>query len=202
MLPDFPEAGSVSGAHQNAPGAADLPLSPLWKNVPFSVWTGNPPVLALLLPTTEHAQGNQHLQVNSVTFTCGAVAKKQHIMGTLETHRKHACMFQGPNCWFLFFLFKMFRLPTALLFRIFVWWLKNIFFGWPQVCEVSEQILYPGGSRTASTHSLTQLSLPTLSKGTEVHTRFKGAFLQQMIFIYMAHVKDSKYMFFKVGPWK
>lgn len=107
MLPDFPEVGSVSGAHQNAPGAADLPLPPLWKNVPFFVWTGNPPVLTLLLPTSKHAQGNQHLQVNSVTFTCGAVAKKQHIKGALETHRKHnACMFQSPKIVDFFFCLK------------------------------------------------------------------------------------------------
>lgn len=39
----------------------------------------------------------------------------------------------------------------------------------PQVCEVSKQIFDPGGTGTTSTHCLTQLSLPTLSKGT-IHT--------------------------------
>lgn len=73
---------------------------------------------------------------------------------------------------------------------------------------MSEQILDPGGSGAASPHGLTQLSLPTLSKGTEVHTRrtkftqFTGAFLQRTISIYATLVKDSKYMFFNVGPWK
>lgn len=166
MLPDFPEVGSVSGAHQNAPGAADLPLPPLWKNVPIFVWTWNPPVLALLLPTSEHTQGNQHLQVNSVAFTCGVEAKKTAHTG----NTMHASTWFQQSLMFLF-LFKMCTSPTLLLFRILTRWLKHLFFGWPKVCEVSKQILYPGGSGTASAHSLTQLSLPTLSKGTEVHTR-------------------------------
>lgn len=64
LLPDLPETGSVSGAHQDSPRAADLPLSPLQQGVPLSVWTGSPPVLPLFLPAAEHAQGNHILQVS------------------------------------------------------------------------------------------------------------------------------------------
>lgn len=39
------------------------------------------------------------------------------------------------------------------------------------MCEMSKQIFYPGGTGTASTDSLTQLSLPALSKGTK-HTLY------------------------------
>lgn len=38
-----------------------------------------------------------------------------------------------------------------------------------QVCEVSEQIFYPGGPGTTSADCLTQLPLSTLSKG-KIHT--------------------------------
>lgn len=65
LLPDLPEVGSVPGAHQDAPGAADLPLPPLQQGVPLALRTGSPPVLALLLPTAEHAQGNHRLQVSA-----------------------------------------------------------------------------------------------------------------------------------------
>ena len=37
VLPDLPEVGSVPGAHQDAPGAADLPLPPLQQGVPLTV---------------------------------------------------------------------------------------------------------------------------------------------------------------------
>lgn len=67
LLADLPEAGSVPGAHQDAPGAADLPLPPLQQGVPLAVRTGSPPVLPLLLPATERTQGNQHLQVGWFT---------------------------------------------------------------------------------------------------------------------------------------
>lgn len=82
LLPDLPQVGSVPGAHQDTPGAADLPLPPLQQSVPLAIRTGSPPVLALLLPAAKRSQGNHGVQVGSATHACVMMTSNQ------EEHRQ------------------------------------------------------------------------------------------------------------------
>ena len=65
---DIPEARHVSGAHQEPPGGAELPLPPLWQGLPLAVRPGRASVLTQPPAPAQPQEGQCRLQVRALPF--------------------------------------------------------------------------------------------------------------------------------------